>query len=117
VAFTLRTRLAPPGQHRAVLASIEETTGKFGGPAYRWVFTVKGGPNDGTELVKVTGTEARLGSSLGDLLQQLYHRELRQGETVDPVADLIGKEFLVFAVPGNDGSGAVIQTIRPAAQG
>jgi hypothetical protein len=112
--FTLKARIAPPGQHRVILTGVEETTGQFGGPAFRWVFTVQEGPHAGTELIKVTGTEPRLGTSLGDLLGQLYCRELRQGETLDPIADLLGKPFVAFAIPGSHSNGAVIQTIRPA---
>jgi hypothetical protein len=117
MGFTVRTRIAPPGQHRVVLSAIEETTSQYGGPALRWTFTVRGGPHDGSELLKVTGIELRIGSSFGDLLRQLYGRELQPGEVVDPVADLIGKEFHAFAIPGSSGNGAVLQTIRPAGQG
>lgn len=112
--FTMKTRIAPPGQHRVALTAVEETTGQYGGPALKWVFAVRGGPHAGTELVKITGTDPRLGSTLGDLLCGLYGRSLVPGETVDPAADLAGREFDAFAVPGN-GTGAVLQTIRPAA--
>lgn len=64
----------------------------------------------------MTGDQARLGTSLGDFLAQMYERDLKAGEPVDPVRDLVGRRFQVFAVPGPNGDGAVIQTVKPVAQ-
>jgi len=93
---------------------MEDTAGLYKSPAYRWVFAVQGGPHTGTELVKITGTDPRLGTSLGDLLCQLYGRELQQGDSVDPAVDLAGRTFIAFAVPGDSGNGSILQTVRPA---
>jgi hypothetical protein len=116
MAFTLKTRLAPAGRHRAVLMGFEEIEGPYSRPAYRWTWRVRGDAHDGTELVKVTGCEFRLGSALGNLLEAMYGRPLGEGETVDPAADLVGKTFEIFAVPGPL-AGAAVQTVRPASEG
>ena len=109
----VKNRIAPPGRHRVVLAAVEETTGQFNSPALRFLFAVVGGPHAGTELVKTTGAELRLGTQLGDLVGQLLGRELRPDESVN-LAELLGREFDAFAVPGN-GGGGVVQTVRPVA--
>lgn len=113
MAFLVKNRIAPPGTHVAELVGVEEVVGQYGKPALRWVFAVRGPDHAGQELVKVTGDQARLGTSLGDFLAQLYGRELRTGEAVDPLRDLVGQRFQVFAVPGANGDGAVIQTVKP----
>jgi hypothetical protein len=115
MSFVLKTRLAPAGRRRAVLMGFEEIDGPYSRPALRWTWRVEGGAHDGLELVKVTGTEFRLGTALGDLLEALYGRVLKEGDAVDLAADLVGKAFDVFAVPGQ-GSGAVVQTIKPASE-
>lgn len=116
MAFVIRGRVAPAGKHEAELTACEEHTGQYGKPALRWIFAVRGGEYDGQELTKVTGDQARVGTSLGDFLSQLYVRDLRLGESVDPIRDLVSRRFQVFAAPGANGDGAVIQTVKPLAQ-
>ena len=114
MAFTMEQKIGPPGKHKAMLSEVQFVNGQFG-PACRWVFAISDGPSHGMELLKLTGVDPRLGTNLGDLLASLYGRELRKGDTVDPASDLVGKSFEVFATPGSNGSGAVIQTVRPIA--
>lgn len=116
MAFLIRGRVAPAGKHEAELTACEEHTGQYGKPALRWTFVVRGGEYDGQELTKVTGDQARVGTSLGDFLAALYARDLRSGEAVDPIRDLVGRRFQVFSIPGANGDGAVIQTVKPLAQ-
>ena len=74
MSFVLKTRLAPAGRHRTVLMGFEEIDGPYSRPALRWTWRVEGGAHEGLELVKVTGTEFRLGTALGDLLEALSGR-------------------------------------------
>lgn len=113
MGFVVKGRIAPAGTHAAELVGYEPIEGQFGKPALRWTFVVRGGEHDGQELTKVTGEQVRLGTSLGDFLAQLYGRDLRTGEAVDPARDLVGRRFQVFAIPGSNGDGAVIQTVKP----
>ena len=111
--FQIQAPIAPPGEHRVAFVRCEEVKeGKYGRPALRWIFQVQDGPYRGHELIRVTGYDPRLGTSLGELLQSLYGSELKEGETVDPVNDLRGQLFEVFAIPG-EGGGGLLQTIRP----
>lgn len=105
---------APPGKHTAILARVEETETAYGAArkwskGFRWTFVVQEGPHAGKELVKVTGADLRDGTALGDLVNSLYGRQINVGESVDPIADCVGKQYQVFATPNGDG--AVIATI------
>jgi hypothetical protein len=111
MAFTVKKQLAGPGQHRAVLVAMEEVEGRYG-PACLWTFRVQGGASDGLELLKTTGMNLRLGSSLADLVGALYGRELREGEALDLAGDLLGRVYEVFAIP-RAGGRATVQKVRP----
>ncbi len=104
-------RIGPPGRHRVKLDSIQESEGKFG-PTLEWRFVIADGPHAGGYFVRTTGQDPTLGTVLGDMLEALYGRRLNEGDQIDPVADLVGQEFELFAVPGS-GSGGVFQSVRP----
>ncbi len=104
-------RIGPPGRHRVRLDAITEGTGKFG-PTLEWHFVIAGGLHAGCYFVRTTGQDLTLGTVLGDMLEALYGRRLSEGDQIDPVVDLVGQEFELFAVPGS-GSGGVFQSVRP----
>ena len=114
--FEFRQRIAPPGRYRAVLTGIEPITGPYGKAAIEFTSTVADGPHKGAELVKITGTDPRPNVELGKLIGQLYGREVEPGEKLDVLADLVGKQFDVFATLASGGGGSIIQSVRPANQ-
>lgn len=116
--MSVKSALAPPGQHTTTLDRIEPTETCFGASkrwveGWRWVFRVVSGDHADTELSVVTGREMRLGNRLGELINQMYGRTIQPGEEIDPIADLVGHRFDVFAIPAGDGDGAIISKVTP----
>ena len=113
-AFIAKAATAPPGSHVAKLDRAEPRESKYGkrsSESIAWVFKLIDGEHAGKELVKLTGTELRLGTAFGDLVSALYGRAIKEGQSVDPVADCVGRRYQIFAEPGDDGIGAIIRKI------
>jgi hypothetical protein len=113
--FLAKAAIAPPGRHRCRLERIEPRESKYGrrvSDAWAWVFQVVSGQYAGRELVRITGTDLRVGTSFGELAEALLGRPIQVGESVD-LDSCVGSEFEVFAVPGDDGNGAVVAKITP----
>jgi len=111
--FVMAAPLASPGSKLGALRQIEAIDGLFGKPAYRWVWEVLDGEEAGREVAKTTGTELRRGNSFGNLVEQLFDREIAPGESVD-ISKLIDQPYDLLLVAGRDGSGAVLQSVKPA---
>ena len=109
-------RIGPAGLHRVVLESVQEVEGQFGRPAYEWRFVIPDGEHAGSCYVLTTGTTMLLGTALGDLLEQLYARPLKEGDELDPIKDFVGKQFEARAFPAGKSSGGVIKTICPVVE-
>lgn len=106
--------IGPPGRHVVVLDAVHEVENDIG-PALRWVFRIVDGPHAGRTFEKTTGREMMLGTALGDLIEQMYGRKLAVGESVDPLGDFTGKQFVLTARPGKS-SGGVFHSISPVSQ-
>lgn len=101
----------PPGLHRMRLLSRKQIEGKWGKPAFQWLLHVVSGEHEGTQIVRTTATELKLGESLGDFFSEITGVPLSVGSTVD-LDEPLGRLFDVLVVQG-EGNGVVIRKLTP----
>jgi hypothetical protein len=102
--------LLPPGSHRVVLHSVEESKSRLYPGQLMLVFTFS---CERGIASRVTGTTLRFGDALHATMSQLAGKEIGAWESVCP-EDFIGRQYEIDVVAKGE-HGIHIESIRPVA--
>lgn len=84
----------PLGEYRFILNEIRLLKEKGDiASRFEWIFEVVDGEHAGCSVSRYSGSHLKKGENYLTLLEELYGREIKRGEDLDPVRDLLLKEF------------------------
>jgi hypothetical protein len=101
------------GTYQAELTGIRQFTNSYG-PRLGFDFTIRGGPADGTAVLKSTAPLLTPQSKLAEVLTGLLGRELTQDELTGgiDIEGLAGTRCQVLVLQGRSKSGAVFSNVE-----
>jgi len=101
------------GTYQAELTGIRQFTNSYG-PRLGFEFTIKGGPSDGTAVMRSTAPQLTPQSKLAEVLTGLLGRELTQAELTGgiDIEGMVGTRCQILVLQNRSKAGAVFSNVE-----